>query len=230
MSESYAGKINRKLLKKRRIINAAAGREKADLVLKNATYVNVFANQLCTADIAVAEGLIVGMGQYSGEVEVDCTGKIVLPGFLDAHISTWRAPLSVPRSSSRRCCLNGTTTVLTDPHEIRQRHGHRRHRVHAPGHGGPAGGRAVHCCLLRPGHAAGRVRRHSGDYRSLDSFYDHPRCPGSGGDDETSWASCRRRPAVEKIVAAQAHHKKIDGHAPDLRATTSTLHRRRRLL
>lgn len=54
MSESYAGKINRKLLKKRRIINAAAGREKADLVLKNATYVNVFSNELCTADIAVA--------------------------------------------------------------------------------------------------------------------------------------------------------------------------------
>ena len=44
MSESYAGKINRKLLKKRRIINAAAGREKADLVLKNAAYVNVFSN------------------------------------------------------------------------------------------------------------------------------------------------------------------------------------------
>ena len=50
MSESYAGKINRKLLKKRRILEAAAGREPADLVLKNATYVNVFSNQLCTAD------------------------------------------------------------------------------------------------------------------------------------------------------------------------------------
>ena len=52
MAESYAGKINRKLIKKRRVIAAAAGREKADLVLKNATYVNVFSNELCTADIA----------------------------------------------------------------------------------------------------------------------------------------------------------------------------------
>ena len=76
MSESYAGKINRKLMKKRRIIEAAAGREPADLVLKNAVYVNVFANQLCTADIAVAEGLIVGMGDYFGAEEVDCAGKI----------------------------------------------------------------------------------------------------------------------------------------------------------
>ena len=46
MTESYAGKINRKLVKKRRIIEAAAGREPADLVLKNAVYVNVFANRL----------------------------------------------------------------------------------------------------------------------------------------------------------------------------------------
>ena len=86
MSESYAGKINRKLLKKRRIINAAAGREPADLVLKNAAYVNVFSNELCHADIAVAEGLIVGMGTYSGKVEADMTGKIVLPRFLDAPL------------------------------------------------------------------------------------------------------------------------------------------------
>ena len=64
MPESYAGKINRKLLKKQRIIAAAAGREPADLVLKNATFVNVFSNELSTMDIAVAEGLIVGMGSY----------------------------------------------------------------------------------------------------------------------------------------------------------------------
>ena len=62
MSESYAGKINRKLLKKQRIISAAAGREAADLVLKNATYVNVFSGTLEECDIAVAEGLITGLG------------------------------------------------------------------------------------------------------------------------------------------------------------------------
>ena len=92
MSESYAGKINRKLLKKRRIINAAAGREPSDLVLKNATYVNVFSNELCHADIAVAEGLIVGMGQYSGTVKSSC------PAFW-MPTSIWRAPWSLPRSS-----------------------------------------------------------------------------------------------------------------------------------
>ncbi|MBQ4579018.1 MAG: adenine deaminase, partial [Clostridia bacterium] len=84
--ESYAGKINRKMNKKLRIIAVAAGREPADLVLKNADYVNVFSGEICHADIAVAEGLIVGMGQYSGKTEVDVSGKLVLPGFVDAHI------------------------------------------------------------------------------------------------------------------------------------------------
>ena len=46
--ESYAGRINRKLNKKLHVVEVAAGREKADLVLKNATYVNVFCNQLST--------------------------------------------------------------------------------------------------------------------------------------------------------------------------------------
>ena len=54
VKESYAGKINRKLTKKLRVIAVAAGREKADLVLKNAIYVNVFSNELCHGDIAVA--------------------------------------------------------------------------------------------------------------------------------------------------------------------------------
>ena len=52
--ESYAGKINRKLGKKLRVVEVAAGREPADLVLKNATYVNVYCNTLSHGDIAAA--------------------------------------------------------------------------------------------------------------------------------------------------------------------------------
>ena len=214
MSESYAGKINRKLLKKRRIINAAAGREPADLVLKNATYVNVFSNELCHADIAVAEGLIVGMGTYSGTVEEDCTGKIVLPGFLDAHIHL-ESSLVSPREFVKAVLPHGTTTVITDPHEI----------ANVMGTDGieymlqatedlPVDVRFMlpSCVPATPLDESGAVL----DYRAIDSFYDHPRVQGLAemmnfvgiiaGDDQP----------VEKIVAAQAHHKKIDGHAPDL--------------
>ena len=116
-TESYTGRINRKLSKKLRIVEVAAGREKADLVLKNAVYVNVFSNELCRGDIAVAEGLIVGMGTYSGTSEVDVSGKIVLPGFIDAHIHLESAMVS-PQEFVRAVLPHGTTTVVTDPHEI----------------------------------------------------------------------------------------------------------------
>ena len=117
VKESYAGKINRKLNKKLHVIEVAAGRRPADLVLKNATYVNVFSNELCQADIAVAEGLIVGMGEYHGDVEVDVSGKIVLPGFVDAHIHL-ESSLVSPSEFARAVLPHGTTTVITDPHEI----------------------------------------------------------------------------------------------------------------
>ena len=116
-TESYTGRINRKLSKKLRIVEVAAGREKADLVLKNASYVNVFSNEICQGDIAVAEGLIVGMGSYSGEAEADMSGKIVLPGFIDAHIHLESAMVS-PGEFARAVLPHGSTTVIVDPHEI----------------------------------------------------------------------------------------------------------------
>ena len=85
-NETYAARIQRKLMKKQYLVEVATGRRKADLVLKNASYVNVFSNELCHGDIAVAKGQIVGMGDYAGEVEYDVSGKIVCPGFIDAHI------------------------------------------------------------------------------------------------------------------------------------------------
>lgn len=214
MPESYAGKINRKLLKKQRIIAAAAGREPADLVLKNATFVNVFSNELSTMDIVVAEGLIVGMGSYQGRSEVDCTGKIVLPGFLDAHIHL-ESSLVSPTEFVKAVLPHGTTTVVTDPHEI----------ANVMGTDGieymlqatedlPVDVRFMlpSCVPATPLDESGAIL----DYRAIDSFYDHPRVQGLAemmnfvgainGDEQT----------VEKIVAAQAHHKKIDGHAPDL--------------
>lgn len=213
--ESYAGKINRKLNKKLHVVEVASGRQKADLVLKNATYVNVFCNELSHGDIAVAEGLIAGMGEhYEGAVEVDMGGKLVLPGFVDAHIHLESALVS-PKEFANAVIPHGTTTVITDPHEI----------ANVMGTDGieymlqatedlPVDVRFMlpSCVPATPLDESGAIL----DYRAIDSFYDHPRVQGLAemmnfvgainGDEQT----------VEKIVAAQAHHKKIDGHAPDL--------------
>lgn len=117
MSEHENDSIALAVQKKQRVIRAAMGQEPADLVLKNAAYVNVFANEVSTADIAVAEGVIVGMGTYSGRAERDCAGKLVLPGFLDSHIHL-ESSLVAPAEFARAVLPHGTTTVIADPHEI----------------------------------------------------------------------------------------------------------------
>ena len=99
------------------VIEAAAGRKKAKLVLKNAQVVNVFTKQVEQADVAVEAGVIAGVGQYSGEEEVDCTGLYLCPGFVDAHIHV-ESTMAVPYEFARAVAMSGTTTVVADPHEI----------------------------------------------------------------------------------------------------------------
>lgn len=117
MQEIYGQKTDRQLAAKQRIIAVAAGREKADLVLKNAKYLNVFSNEFLCGDIAVANGLIAGVGKYDGKTEIDVSGKLVLPGFIDAHIHL-ESSMVTPAEFAKAVVAHGTTTVITDPHEI----------------------------------------------------------------------------------------------------------------
>lgn len=214
MAESYTGKINRKLTKKQRIIRAAAGTEIADLVLKHANYVSVFSGEVKKADIAIAEGLIVGIGEYSGREEIDMSDKIVCPGLLDAHIHL-ESSLVKPAEFAKAVISHGTTSVITDPHEI----------ANVMGTDGieymlqatedlPVDVRFMlpSCVPSTPLDESGAVL----DYRAIDSFYEHPRVQGLAEVMDYQGVIGAQETCVEKIVAAQAHHKKIDGHAPGL--------------
>ena len=214
VKESYAGKINRKLNKKLHVIDVAAGRAPADLVLKNATYVNVFSNELCHGDIAVAEGLIVGMGEYHGKVEVDVSGKLVLPGFIDAHIHL-ESSLVSPTEFAKAVLPHGTTTVITDPHEIANVMSTDgiEYMLQA------TEDLPVDVRFMLPSCVPATPLDESGanlDYRAIDSFYDHPRVQGLAEMMNYVGVVNGDGQVVEKIVASQAHHKKIDGHAPGL--------------
>ena len=214
VKESYAGKINRKLNKKLHVIDVAAGRAPADLVLKNATFVNVFSNELCHGDIAVAEGLIVGMGEYHGKVEVDVSGKLVLPGFIDAHIHL-ESSLVSPTEFAKAVLPHGTTTVITDPHEIANVMGTDgiEYMLQA------TEDLPVDVRFMLPSCVPATPLDESGanlDYRAIDSFYDHPRVQGLAEMMNYVGVVNGDGQVVEKIVASQAHHKKIDGHAPGL--------------
>ncbi|MDL2258508.1 adenine deaminase [Eubacteriales bacterium OttesenSCG-928-K08] len=95
---------------------AALGLRKAELVFKRANVLNVFSGELIKQDIAVENGVIVGLGSYEGETEIDLNGKYIVPGFIDAHLhleSTMVAPPELIQNAVQK----GTTTFIVDPHE-----------------------------------------------------------------------------------------------------------------
>ncbi len=98
-------------------IDAAVGRKKAETVLKNGRFVNVFTGEICEGDIAVEGGKIVGFGKYEGETEYDLAGKTAVPGLIDAHVHIESSQLS-PEEFARLVLPRGTTTAIADPHEI----------------------------------------------------------------------------------------------------------------
>jgi adenine deaminase len=100
-----------------RIIRVARGLEPADLVFTGGRHLNVFSGEILEGDVAVADGTIAGIGSYRGRRRVNLGGGILLPGFIDAHIHLESTLLSIPEFA-RAVVPRGTTTVLTDPHEI----------------------------------------------------------------------------------------------------------------
>lgn len=95
----------------------AAYEGKNTLVIKNANVVNVFTDEIVRADVAVYEDVIIGVGSYSGENEIDAGGAYLAPGFIDAHVHI-DSSMVIPSSFMKVIMPHGTTTVIADPHEI----------------------------------------------------------------------------------------------------------------
>lgn len=102
---------------KKRLMRASMGEITPDLVLKYADIIDVFTEKIYTADIAIKDGYIVGIGSYRGACEVDMSGKIIAPGFIDAHVHLESSMVS-PSIFAGKVLPCGTTTVIADPHEI----------------------------------------------------------------------------------------------------------------
>jgi adenine deaminase len=107
--------MDRKTLKK--LIDTAAGRIPADLVIKNGKIADVYSASIVEADIAVSGKLIAGTGCYEGKETVDARGAYIIPGLIEGHIHIESSFLS-PEELGRLLVPHGTTTIIADPHEI----------------------------------------------------------------------------------------------------------------
>ena len=101
-----------------RFIDQGTGREPADIVLKGGQFFDLVTGDLVASDVAICGDRIVGTcGDYTGRTEIDISGRIVVPGFIDTHLHI-ESSLVTPHEFDRCVLPYGVTTVICDPHEI----------------------------------------------------------------------------------------------------------------
>lgn len=195
-------------------ISAACGRKKAELVLKHAKIVNVFTETIEEGDVAVEDGMIVGIGAYDGVQEIDLEGKYVAPGLIDGHIHL-ESSMASPEEFARMVVPHGTAAVVTDPHEIANVAGTAgiRYMLEA------TEGLDLDVYFMMPScvpstglDEAGAVL-HAAD---LEPFYENPRVLGLAEMMNSYGVVAGDEGCVEKLEVTRNHGKLIDGHAPML--------------
>ncbi|MGW8265943.1 MAG: adenine deaminase [Longimicrobiales bacterium] len=105
------------------LLEVARGDAPADLLFRNGQVVNTFTGEVERVDVALHAGLVAGIGPgYRAEEEVDLGGRYLVPGLIDAHVHV-ESSLATPPEFARAVVPRGTTTVVSDPHEIANVHG-----------------------------------------------------------------------------------------------------------
>jgi len=195
-----------------KLIKVARGRCKADVVFKNVAVFNVFTGGFSTGDVAVVDGYIAGIGDYSGVEEIDLTGKYLTPGFIDSHVHIESAMVS-PEQFASAIVPVGTTTIIADPHEIANVLG-------ADGLGYILEATAelpLNTYIMLPSCVPATELEHSGARlraEELAGFIQHPRVLGLGEMMDYPAVLAGNENVLKKIQLAVG--KRIDGHAPGL--------------
>ncbi len=198
----------------KKLIDIAAGRIPADVVIKNCKVVNVYSGEITEGDIAISDGYIAGVGAYEGKEVVDAKGGFAVPGFIDSHIHIESSYLS-PEELGRLLVPHGGTTIMADPHEIANVCG-----VDGLSYMVEAGKRTAldiqfelpSCVPATPFENAGAVLDAreieklipSNDFIGLGEFMNFPGVVGADED------------VMDKILAAKKQGKWIDGHGSGL--------------
>ena len=199
----------------KQLIDVAAGRQPADLVLTNARIVDVFSRTIRTGAVAIVNGTVAGIADhYAGKQERDLHGHYLLPGLIDSHIHIESAYVT-PEEFGRLFVPHGTTTIATDPHEIVNVHG-----LAGLGYMQKAAAKTpldVHfmmppCVPSTPFETAG-AKLTAADMApaltasSVDGLAELMNYVGVVNNDDQM---------LDEVLAAKAAGKRIDGHAPQL--------------
>lgn len=185
-----------------------------ELVLKNARFCNVFNETLEQGDLAIDGGCFCGIGSYRGQREIDCSGKIVAPAFIDGHIHL-ESSMASPAEFARMAASHGTAAAICDPHEL----------ANVCGTAGidylleSSEKLPVDCFFMLPScvpAAAGEENGAALSAAALRPYYKHPRVLGLGEVMDLPGILNGDKALLEKLQDAKNAGKRIDGHAPGL--------------
>ena len=194
------------------LIDRSMQNKKPDLVFKNANIVNVFTHEIIPSDVAIHNGIIVGVGNYTGEKNIDLSGKYIAPGLIDSHIHIESSMLS-PEEFSKAIVPRGTTTIITDPHEI----------ANVCGLDGveymlnSTEELPLNTYVMLPSCVPATNFENSGailNAKDLEKYINHPRILGLGELMNYPGVIYKDNDVIEKIRLACKNNKFIDGHAP----------------
>ncbi|MGL4361897.1 MAG: adenine deaminase [Cellulosilyticaceae bacterium] len=186
--------------------------KQADIVLKNASILNVFTKEIIVGDLAISDNKIIGIGDYRGEREIDIKQKFVVPGFIDSHVHIESSMIS-PCEFSKTILPFGTTTLIADPHEIANVCGLDGVKYmiekanNAPGN----------IYYMLPSCVPATDMESSGavlDAKKLEELINHPKVLGLGEMMNYPGVILGDTRVLEKIKIANG--KIVDGHAPGL--------------
>lgn len=199
---------------KQRLIKVARGQEKADLVLKNARFLNVFTEEWGQGDIAIADGMIAGVGSYEGMTERDMSGKQVVPGFIDGHMH-FESSLVMPSRYAEAVVPHGTTGVICDPHELANIMGVDgiRYMLEA------TDGLPIDAYVMLPScvPATDEDESYTALFaKDLEPLWNHPRVLGLAEMMNYPGVTAGEASVLDKITETQKRGRVVDGHAPCL--------------
>ncbi|MGL6184034.1 MAG: adenine deaminase [Clostridium chrysemydis] len=200
------------LLKKR--IEVAKKARKADTVIKNGKVLNVFTGEIKKGDIAISDGIIAGIGEYEGENIIDAKGKVIAPGFIDAHMHI-ESTMLTPKELSKVLISHGVTTVMADPHEISNVSGKKgiEYILEA------SKDLPVDVFVMLPSCVPSTEFENSGFKlysEDLREFYKNDKVLGLAEFMDFSAIYGLKEDMLQKIVDAKSNNKIIDGHATGL--------------
>lgn len=198
-------------------INTAMAKKNADLVLKNASIINVFTQKIEIKDIAINADTIIGIGNYDGICEIDCSGLFVAPGFIDAHVHI-ESSMVTPEIFSNLVIKRGVTSIIADPHEIANVLG--EEGIEFMLQNSTKG--AIDTFFMLPSCVPALEFEDNGAVLKADDlnrFMDNPKILGLGEVmDVNAVISCNES-MLQKIMMVCKYHKNIDGHCPKVSTT-----------